>query len=107
MSTLTSSSSIDEIIASYADNASYEEDGSVTKARAFVTACRLLLLKLPKSASVGGGDRGGGHEMELEPRLIKEELAAAQQWVALNASTASDGSTRHTTSYSDFTNFRD
>jgi len=76
MSALNSASSLVDIQASYADNASYAEDGSPAKARAFITACRLLLLKLPKRASSGGGG-----EVELDPRLIAEEIADAKRYL--------------------------
>ena len=46
MSTLSSSSTTAQIEAAYDDNASYEEDGSATKAAAFITACRLLIRRL-------------------------------------------------------------
>jgi hypothetical protein len=46
MATLDSTSTLSEILAAYADNASYAEDGSATKARSFITACRLLLINL-------------------------------------------------------------
>ena len=42
MSTLDSTSTLGQVESAYADNASYAEDNSVDKARAFVTACRLL-----------------------------------------------------------------
>ena len=65
------------------DNASYAEDGSITKARAFVTACRILLLR-PRSMA-HGADR-----TDLAPEVIREELKAAQDWIGSYQS-ASDG----------------
>ena len=47
MSTLTSASTLAQVKAAYADNASYVEDNSVAKCRAFITACTILLLNLP------------------------------------------------------------
>ena len=47
MSTLTSSPVHAEVEAAYVDDASYAEDGSVSKAKAFVTGCRILLRRLP------------------------------------------------------------
>ncbi len=99
MSSLSSASSFAEIRAAFDDNASYEEDDSVTKARAFVTACKLLLRRTPKRASVGRD----GHELELDPAIIKEMMADAQEWVAANE-VDSDGASR--TTYADFTNYR-
>ena len=66
MSTLTSSSTIAQIEAAYTDNASYVEDNSVAKCRAFITACTILLLKLPAES----GTREG--QMRLNPDLIQK-----------------------------------
>lgn len=76
MSTLSSSSTLAEIKDAYLDNGSYEEDDSTTKAAAFITACRLLLIKLPKKAVKSAA------EVELEPGLIKAELTSARRWLA-------------------------
>jgi hypothetical protein len=83
VSTLSSTSTLDQIKAAYADNASYAEDASTTKAKAFITACRLLLLKLPKRAVHGG--RGGGEEIELDLTLIAEEMKQANAWLSAAA----------------------
>lgn len=83
MSTLTSSSTLAQIKAAYVDNASYAEDNSPAKARAFITACRILLLKLPRSAE----GPGGGERVELEPRIIQDEANRAHRWLALNSGT--------------------
>lgn len=85
MSSLTSTSTVDEIIASYTDNASYQEDASPAKARAFVTACRILLIKLP-SKTVHG--RGGSIEIDLS--VVQDQLAAAQRWLATNLTSGPD-----------------
>jgi hypothetical protein len=79
MSSLNATSTLAEIKAAYADNASYFEDGSPAKARAFVTACRLLLLKLPKRVASGG--RGQGEEVELDVRVIQDQIADAQRFL--------------------------
>lgn len=50
MPSLTSASTLAQVEASYDDNASYAEDASVAKAKAFVTACRILLRRLPAEA---------------------------------------------------------
>jgi hypothetical protein len=94
MSTLSSASTLTQIRDAYADNASYAEDASVAKARAFVTACRILLLRLPKRAA-----HGRGNEVELDPRLIFDEMRRAQTWLA----SQSAGAVTHVS----FTEFRD
>ena len=96
MSTLDSTSTLAEIIAAYADNAGYAEDGSTSKAAAFCTACRLLLLKLPKHSSSG---TASGHEVDFDLVQIRGELDTAAQWLSLKSET---GVIKH---YS-FENFR-
>ncbi len=98
MSSLSSSSTLTEIEAAYADNASYEEDESLTKCAAFITACRLLLMKLPKKA------RQDSRELEMDLERISGEIVAAQAWRRANAGVAAGGSgVKHL----DFSNFRD
>lgn len=82
MSTLTSSSTLADIKASYLNNASYSEDNSLSKAKAFVTACRFLLLKLPNRAS------HAGEEIQLDPRMIQDEMKIAIRWISSNAEEA-------------------
>lgn len=99
MSTLNSASTLDEIRASYADNASYAEDQDVMKARAFLTACRLLLLHLPKRAS----HAGRAEEVELDLSVIQGEMKAAKAWLA--AFSAGIAAARAV--YTDFSGFRE
>lgn len=96
MSTLSSASTLDEIKAAYADNASYQEDSDVGKCRAFITACRLLLLKLPQST------RKGDSELTLSISAIQSELKLAKQWLSTSNAAAAGGGVR----YSDFSDFR-
>jgi len=85
MSTLSTASTRAEIEAAYDDNASYAEDASPTKARAFITACRLLIRITPKRAAKGG--RGEG-ELELGVEFFRQEIRDAQRWLALNGTSA-------------------
>ena len=66
MSTLSSASTLTEVEAAYDDNASYAEDASVAKAKAFVTACRFLIRRLPGS----GGTRES--HLSLEENLKRD-----------------------------------
>jgi len=75
MPSLTSSSTLAQIKAAYADNASYIEDGSATKARAFITACRLLICQLPAKVLKGGS------EVDLDVRLLADQIADAQAFL--------------------------
>ena len=79
MSSLSSASTLDQIKTSCMDNASYEEDGSVAKCKAFITACRILLIKLPRKAQDGGSE-----EIELDVKLIRMELDSAIVWLQGN-----------------------
>ena len=83
MSVLTSASTWDEVYDAYLDNASYLEDGSAAKARAFTTACRLLLLLLPKRISKGG--RVQGEEIELDIRVILDQIGEAKRFLTQTA----------------------
>ncbi len=78
MSTLSSASTDAQVFAAYDDNASYSEDASVPKAKAFLTACRFLLRRMPKRAGSGNAD------LELNPDLIQEEMAQARTWLETN-----------------------
>lgn len=98
MSALSSSSSLDDVIDAYLDNASYEEDASVSKARAFVTACRILLVKLPMRSTHG---RGGS--IEFKPETLQAALKAAQAWIQTQPGDGGQGGVRHL----DFSGFRD
>jgi len=92
MATLDSTSTWAEVVAAYADNVGYDEDNSATKARAFVTACRLLLSPAMSSKRTVHGGRGGGEELELDLAEIRRQLEAAQNWITGNAS---GGGVRH------------
>lgn len=89
MSTLTGTSTEAQCWATYDDNASYEEDSSVTKARAFITACRILIRRRP--TAIGRGERSTSLES------LREELKAAQSWLetATAAASSSGGRVRY------------
>ena len=89
MSSLSSASTLAQIKAAYLDNASYQEDADVAKARAFITACRMLLLKLPQHAA-----QGDGVEVTLDVRVIRDEMNAAKRWLANSAPGALGGGVR-------------
>lgn len=99
MSTLDSSSSREQMLAAYYDNASYEEDASASKAAAFITACRFLLRQDPKRS------RKGESEVELDPAVIRQELLDARFW--LSAHDTSAAANRSRVMHPSFDNFRD
>ena len=83
MATLDSSSTRDQVLGAYADNVSYFEDASVAKARAFVTACGLLLSPKFSVTRAKHSGRGGG-ELEYSPELIQGRLDRAESWLIAN-----------------------
>lgn len=105
MASISSTSTLDEIRAAYLDNVGYAEDGSATKCRAFITACRALLLRMPAEQ----GTRESHQKMN--PELIQKEIAAAESWLTATGNSLSGGSSGGATSGSlvtraDFRNFR-
>jgi len=61
--------------AAYLVNADYAETASASKAAAFASACRALLLLLPSAATQG--DRSTTFNMQA----IREEMLAARQFI--------------------------
>lgn len=92
---IDSNSTRAEVEAAYLDNADYEERGSVTKANTFVTACRHLMLRRPRSAGHGNA------RVDLAPELIERQMTDAQTWIGAN-NTSGGGAVTHV----DFTNYR-
>lgn len=85
MSTLDSDSTDAQVNNAYDNSASYAEDGSVTKARAFITACRFLLRRMVKQAGHGPAT------LTLSPELVLQEMRDAQSWLAANPATTNAG----------------
>jgi hypothetical protein len=73
--------------AAYLEFADYAEVGSVSRARQFATACRRLVLLLPKS----GGHAGAN--LALNPEMVQGELQRALGWIAANDTAANSGVT--------------
>lgn len=90
MATIDSNSTAAEIRAAYLDNCGYAEDGSVAKAKAFITACRALLLVLDKLRA------SEGNQVQHNPELIRQEMAEAQAWLANHSEAAADAGPRVT-----------
>lgn len=69
-------------LAAFDENADYDADESVAKAKLFRTACRRLVAKLPAQASRGGsgGNQSFGYRID-EIRALLQEVEA---WLALN-----------------------
>ena len=84
MASVTSSSTVAEIEAAYIDNGSYVEDQSVTKCRAFITAARALLIRLPSTATKGA------NTLSFNLENLKDELNAAQSWLEARDTSGDD-----------------
>lgn len=85
VSTLSSTSTYSDIVAAYEDNASYFEDGSVAKCKAFITACTFLLRRTPRA------HRQGSVQTDYAPELLNREIAEAKQWLSSNQTVANGG----------------
>lgn len=81
MSTLTSASTLAQIEAAYDDNASWFEDKSVAKAKAFVTATRMLLRR------IYSGQTKGANSLSFRIDLLQKELDEAMDFVRKHDST--------------------
>ena len=73
----------DEAVTAYLDNADFEESSSLSKARAFVTACVQLSVLLPASAS----DQSSAHSFDISE--IRDNKQRAQNYISANAQGAS------------------
>jgi hypothetical protein len=75
---LTSSSTDAEVSAAYLTNLDYDIDGSVSKAREFMRACRFLIHKMAQEIEHGG--------KRVQDTYLKyqSELAKAEGWLRLN-----------------------
>ncbi len=96
-STLSSSSTYDEVKAAYQDNASYREDGSRVKALAFITACIFLADLTPMSASRDG--------QSTTKESLQAQQEKAEAWLTANPGSSGAGSLR--VRYGDVQDFRD
>lgn len=75
MSSLSSTSTNAEVEAAYDDNASYAEDVSLAKCRAFITAVRILIRRLPLSSAKAGTSQTYSIES------LTKELDEAREWL--------------------------
>lgn len=90
MAAVDSSSTRDEVIAAIADNASYVEDGSVAKCKAFITAVRLFLHVWAFEES-----RNDLASMRFNTAQLRLDLVEAQGWLERNnGSLAASGGVR-------------
>ncbi|NQT37804.1 MAG: hypothetical protein HQ581_09965 [Planctomycetes bacterium] len=74
--------SLETTLAAFDENADYDADASVAKAKLFRTACRRLIPKLPSQASRGGS--GGNQSFGFRLDEIRGMLQEVEAWLALN-----------------------
>ena len=86
----------EEVFAAYDDNASYLEEDSVAKGRAFQTACIILIRRIPTTVQENNS------MAQFDPKLIANQLEEVRDWLASNDTARSGSSSR----LSDLRNFR-
>jgi hypothetical protein len=75
--------------AAYLDNADYDENASVSQAKAFRTACRQLIVLLPSNAMRGAGSNQQTASFRIDE--VRKQLEACECWLAVNDTTGSPG----------------
>lgn len=78
--TLTSESTYEDAVAAYKTNSAYEITGSVSMAKQFVQAIRVLLLEASASSS-------RSHSVQYDRQTLAAQLRDAQSFIAANDST--------------------
>ena len=86
---LTSSSTDAQVDSAFEDNADYDvaASGGVQKAKDFVHACRILIRR--RAGGANSGSEGVDYAENI--RSIKEQMTAAQDWLAINDDDKSRG----------------
>lgn len=82
---ITSASTLAEVIAEYEDNCDYDVNNSTTKAKNFIIACRFLLRRNPNEVAHGSG------RVRIEPQALMSELEKAEGWLKTNDATSAAG----------------
>lgn len=81
MAYLTANSTDADVKAAYDNNASYDVEGSVEKARYFIQAVRLLIRRRPTAVT----GPGGSGDLTLES--LKDQENEAKRWLAAHDTT--------------------
>lgn len=84
MASVNSSSTRDEVIAAIADNASYREDNSVAKCRAYITALRVFINVFAMSMASADGVNSS---FDIANQY-RRDLELAERWLDGNQSSA-------------------
>ena len=80
MAAVSSSSTDAEVRAALDDSASYEEDGSIAKCRAYVTALRIWIRRLSERKSTADADT----RREIDLSTLSKEMENARAWMSEN-----------------------
>ena len=100
---LSSTSTRDQVLDEYANNANYVVTGSTTEAKAFIAACTQLLSPRYSPKRVAHGGRGA-EEVELDLETIRLEKRDALNWLNSHSDVTAGGTgVKHV----DFSRFRD
>lgn len=84
MGSVTSSMTVAQIEAVYLDNCSYAEDESASKAKAFQSAVRALILKLSSTMTKGANSLSYNREQ------LGGQLKEVTEWIALHPASSFD-----------------
>lgn len=76
---LDSTSTLSDVKNAYYDNADYDVNNNVTQAQQFLVACRQLLLRLSKRASVAAR----AEEVEIDPGVLERQIIECKRWLAI------------------------
>lgn len=85
MATVNSNSTVDELIAEYADTAGYREANSANLAWRHATVCRILAMKRPEQSA-----HGAASFKFLPPAVYLDEARLAEGWAQQRAATNAD-----------------
>jgi hypothetical protein len=97
MSSLSSSSTTVQVKAAYDDNASYLEDGDVSKAKTFLTACMILKRRVPLRSTHAGAD--------MTKESLNQDIEDVKDWLAQNDVTPGPNPSA-AVKFADFRDFR-
>lgn len=95
---LSSNSTLEEVLAAYRDNADYDLVGSIAKARQYIIACRMLLVMLTGDSTFSESRTVN----TVNVTQVRQELARAQDWHAASGGNTSAGGV----TFASFENFR-
>ena len=84
MSGLSSTSTREDVLAYYDDNASWFEDDDIEKAKRFITACQILL-RFPQFAARGNSTTS------FSQQVVRDSMNEAKAFVRARASRRSGG----------------